>query len=122
MYEPVRLICRQCRYLDASKITKLLLVEPNPGMHDGLRKNALAAGFKEGQFQIVPCGAEEKAKVEQLTGLGHESVDSVVSLLALCGIPDSKSVPTIRYMCRVTEEADALSLLIGKSSLPCMTT
>lgn len=59
-------------------------------MHEGLRKNALAAGFKEGQFQIVPCGAEEKAKVEQFTGLGHESVDSVVSLLALCGIPESK--------------------------------
>jgi hypothetical protein len=59
-------------------------------MHEGLRKNAVAAGFKEGQFQIVPCGAEEKLSVEQLTGLGHESVDSVVSLLALCGIPDSR--------------------------------
>lgn len=84
-----------CRYLDASKISRLLLVEPNPGMHEGLKKNALAAGFKEGQFEIVPCGAEEKAKVEELTGLGHESVDSVVSLLALCGIPESRSVDRI---------------------------
>lgn len=66
-------------------------------MHEGLRKNALAAGFKEGQFQIVPCGAEEKAKVEQLTGLGHESVDSVVSLLALCGIPESKYVIALMF-------------------------
>ncbi|KAK9895606.1 S-adenosyl-L-methionine-dependent methyltransferase [Cystobasidium minutum MCA 4210] len=85
------------KYLDASKISRLLLVEPNPGMHEGLRKNALAAGFKEGQFQIVPCGAEEKAKVEQFTGLGHESVDSVVSLLALCGIPESKRVIAALY-------------------------
>lgn len=78
------------RYLDASKITRLILVEPNPGMHTGLRRNALRAGFKEGQFEIVACGAEEREAVEKATGLGIESVDCVVSVLALCGIPDSR--------------------------------
>lgn len=90
LFGDIDIVSVSCRYLDPSKITRLLLVEPNPGMHAGLRKNALAAGFKEGQFEIVACGAEEKAKVEQLTGLGNESVDSVVSLLALCGIPESR--------------------------------
>lgn len=78
------------RYFDASKITRLILVEPNPGMHEGLRASARKAGFAKDQFEIVPCGAEERARVEELTGLGKGSVDCVVSVLALCGIPDSR--------------------------------
>lgn len=78
------------KYFDSSKISRLYLIEPNPGMHTGLRENAKKAGFKEGQFEIVGCGAEEHEKVRQMTGLGKESVDNVVSVLALCGIPDSR--------------------------------
>lgn len=66
-------------------------------MHPNLRKNALAAGFREDQFQIVQSGAEDRAKVEKLTGLGKESVDSVTSVLALCGIPGSKAVIAALY-------------------------
>ena len=80
------------KYFNASKIAKLYLIEPNPGMHQGLRENARKAGFGDGQFEIVGCGAEEHEKVRQLTGLGKESVDNVVSVLALCGIPDSRYV------------------------------
>jgi len=85
------------KYYDPSKISRILLVEPNPGMHANLRKNALKAGFREGQFEIVACGAEDRAKVEQLTGLGKGSVDSVTSVLALCGIPQSKTVIAALY-------------------------
>ena len=59
-------------------------------MHKGLRQNALKAGFSESQFQIVGCGAEQARQIEDATGLGMDSVDCVVSVLALCGIPDSK--------------------------------
>lgn len=59
-------------------------------MHEGLRASARKAGFAKDQFEIVPCGAEERARVEELTGLGKGSVDCVVSVLALCGIPDSR--------------------------------
>jgi len=85
------------KYFDASKVTKLYLIEPNPGMHQGLRENARKAGFRDGQLEIVGCGAEEHEKVRQLTGLGKESVDNVVSVLALCGIPDSRKVIAALY-------------------------
>ena len=84
------------RYLSPKKIKHLYLVEPNPGMHTNLRLNALKAGFAEDQFTIIATGAENAAEVQRLTGLGKESVDTVTSLLALCGIPQPRWVASHR--------------------------
>lgn len=55
-----------------------------------LEANLAKYGFTKDKYQIVQCGAQEKDKIEQLTGLTHNSVDCVTSILALCGIPDSE--------------------------------
>jgi SAM-dependent methyltransferase len=81
------------RYLSPKKIKHLYLVEPNPGMHANLRLNAIKAGFAGDQFTIIATGAENAAEVQRLTGLGKESVDTVTSLLALCGIPQPRWIP-----------------------------
>lgn len=85
------------RYLSPKKIKHLYLVEPNPGMHANLRLNAIKAGFAEDQFTIIATGAENAAEVQRLTGLGKESVDTVTSLLALCGIPQPRTVIAALY-------------------------
>lgn len=40
------------KHFDKSKVTKIFGIEPNPGMHDGLRKSIAEAGL-EGIYEIV---------------------------------------------------------------------
>ncbi|KAJ0119250.1 hypothetical protein J7T55_013487 [Diaporthe amygdali] len=65
-------------------ITRIYGVEPNPDVHAALRKNVAAAGLQD-TYQIVPHGVEDLAK---LGSVPKESVDCIVSILCLCGIPD----------------------------------
>jgi hypothetical protein len=57
-------------------------------MHGSIISSATKAGFDASQIQIITCGAEETDKIaEALQGL---HVDTIVSTLTLCGVPDLK--------------------------------
>jgi hypothetical protein len=57
-------------------------------MHDKIIVNAAKAGFTSSQIQIIGCGAEDIERIVQ--ELGGEKVDTLVSILSLCGIPNAK--------------------------------
>lgn len=55
-------------------------------MHDTIRQNALKAGLAPHQIQVIGCGAEDVSEIaKKLDGV---QVDSIVSILTLCGISD----------------------------------
>ena len=77
------------KYLDTIRVTKYVALEPNIHMHDEIRRAADAAGFSEaaGTFVLLACGAEDTTTI--LTSLGgYQPVDTLVSVLALCSVPD----------------------------------
>lgn len=68
------------RYLPAG--ARLIAIEPNRYMHDGL----LAAAARHGvEVDLRECGAEQ-------TGLPDHSVDTVISSLVLCSVADPAAV------------------------------
>jgi len=75
-------------YLDRSRVTKYVALEPNKLMHPGIRKTAEAAGYTEmaGTLLILPYGAEEIASITSALG-GRHTVDTLISILTLCSIP-----------------------------------
>ncbi|KAJ7902824.1 S-adenosyl-L-methionine-dependent methyltransferase [Mycena olivaceomarginata] len=73
-------------YLDRSKVTKYIALEPNPHMHSHIREKAHAAGFSEadGSLLILSCGAEATASI--LSSVDAK-VDTIMSILTLCTVP-----------------------------------
>ena len=67
-----------------ASVTKVFGVEPNAEMHDALGKKIREAGL-EGVYEIVPVGIEDLASSGRVQ---PESVDCIVSVLCLCGIPE----------------------------------
>ncbi|PIL34024.1 hypothetical protein GSI_03732 [Ganoderma sinense ZZ0214-1] len=86
-------------YLDPTKVTKYVALEPNALMHDEIRSTAAKQGFTEaaGTLQIVPYGAEQTALIISALGGAHV-VDTLVSILSLCSIPDPE--PTLAALVR----------------------
>ncbi|KAF9242823.1 S-adenosyl-L-methionine-dependent methyltransferase [Melanogaster broomeanus] len=85
------------KYLDKTRVTKYVALEPNTNMHDELRRAANAAGFTEalGSFVLLSCGAEDTTCI--LTSLGgYQPVDTIISILTLCSVPDPQD--TIRSL------------------------
>lgn len=77
------------KYLDKTRVTKYVALEPNVLMHTELRSAAEAAGFNEaaGSFILLSCGAEDTTSI--LTSLGgYQPVDTIVSVLTLCSVPE----------------------------------
>jgi SAM-dependent methyltransferase len=76
-------------YLDRERVSKYIAVEPNEGMHPEIRKAASAAGYDElkDEFLILSCGAEHVDQITRATG-GENKVDTIVSVLTLCSIPE----------------------------------
>lgn len=73
-----------------SKVTRLILVEPNANMHAQLRAKANEAGFYEndGSLLLLGCGGAATDETPlSLAGVGTDSVDTIVSIHVLCGIP-----------------------------------
>lgn len=72
---------------------KVFGVEPNAAAHDDLRMRVHEAGL-DGVYNIVPVGIEHinKVKVTGVDGstskIEKGSVDCIVTLLCLCGIPE----------------------------------
>lgn len=76
-------------YLTHSRVTKYIALEPNLLMHPKIRAKANAAGYTElnGNLSILGCGAEEINLINSSLG-GPNQVDTVVSVLSLCSIPE----------------------------------
>ncbi|KAK4162663.1 S-adenosyl-L-methionine-dependent methyltransferase [Cladorrhinum sp. PSN259] len=64
-------------------ITKVLGVEPNTGIHPLLRAQIAKHNLHD-RYTIVPCGVEDLAT----SGVEKESVDSIMTVLCLCSIPE----------------------------------
>ncbi|KAG1900512.1 uncharacterized protein F5891DRAFT_1128413 [Suillus fuscotomentosus] len=80
-------------YLDHSRVTKYVAVEPNVHMHAKLRRTASAAGYNEdnGTLLILPCGAENISTTLSYLPAPHPPVDTLISVLTLCSIPSPQS-------------------------------
>jgi len=68
------------------RVTRVYGVEPNPDVHAALRQQVPDAGL-EGTYEILPMGIEDLAASGKVA---KESVDSIVSILCLCGIPEPR--------------------------------
>jgi hypothetical protein len=83
------------KYLDLSRVTKYIALEPNVLMHPELRNAANAAGFKEsdGSLLILSCGAEDTASILSSIHPNDKQppVDTLISILTLCTIPSPES-------------------------------
>lgn len=76
------------QYLDRSKVTKYIAIEPNASMHASIRSKANEIGFTEadGTLVIVPYGAEHINLVTSAIG-GLHSIDTMLFFMSLCGVP-----------------------------------
>lgn len=85
------------QYLNLDKVTKYVALEPNTKMHNEIRAAAKEAGFTEeaGTLLIIPYGAEQTNLINSALD-GPQYVDTMISILALCGIP--KPEETIRVL------------------------
>ncbi|KAF8699679.1 Methyltransferase domain, partial [Rhizoctonia solani] len=77
-------------YLDRTRVTKYIAIEPNVRMHNEIRDMAQKHGYKAEEVFVLGCGAEE-AEVILATLGGEHCVDTIVSILTLCTIPDPKA-------------------------------
>ncbi|KAJ7672631.1 hypothetical protein B0H17DRAFT_1084032 [Mycena rosella] len=77
-------------YFGAS-VKAYIALEPNTLMHQAIRARAAAAGFSEADGTLLilqGCGAEDAAKIRvQLDEAGLQ-VDTLLSVMTLCSIPD----------------------------------
>ncbi|KAJ8591981.1 hypothetical protein M405DRAFT_813450 [Rhizopogon salebrosus TDB-379] len=89
-------------YLDHSRVTKYVAVEPNVLMHTELRHVASAAGYSEdaGTLLILPCGAEDISTILSSLPAPHPPVDTLISVLTICSIPSPQST-----VCTLINEA-----------------
>ncbi|KAG9100438.1 hypothetical protein FS749_015305 [Ceratobasidium sp. UAMH 11750] len=78
-------------YLDRSRVTKYVAVEPNVLMHSEIRGMAQKHGFDPDDVVVLGCGAEDSNAISASLG-GRESVDTIVSILTLCTVPDPTAV------------------------------
>lgn len=83
---------RSIDYLDRTKVTAYIALEPNVLMHEAIRARAKAAGLREedGTLLILRAGAEDPEKIRALlAGAGRpQRVDTMLSIMTLCSIPD----------------------------------
>ncbi|KAG0696368.1 hypothetical protein DFH29DRAFT_836942 [Suillus ampliporus] len=80
-------------YLEHSRVTKYVAVEPNVHMHAQLRRTASAAGYNEdaGTLLILPCGAEDISTILSSLPSPHPPIDTLISVLTICSIPSPQS-------------------------------
>jgi hypothetical protein len=76
------------KYLDKTKITKYVALEPNTNMHDQIRLTGAKEGYSEadGTLTILPYGIENTSSI--LSALHNQQVDTIISILVLCSISD----------------------------------
>ena len=76
------------QYFDRARVSRYIALEPNILMHDHIRAKANEAGFHEsdGTLIILSFGAEDTQSI--LSSLSQEPVDTILSVLTLCSVPD----------------------------------
>lgn len=103
-------------YLDFDEVDLYVAIEPSTAMHNRIRcvplfrrpmsmllkrgsrrKKAAALGLNEERVLVIGCGMEDIAGIER-AGLRRGSVDTIVSILTLCSVPDPSR--TIAAFCR----------------------
>ncbi|KAG9122701.1 hypothetical protein FRC07_000802 [Ceratobasidium sp. 392] len=77
-------------YLDRARVTKYVAIEPNVLMHSEIRGMAQKHGFDADNVVVLGCGAEDSSAI--LDTLGGQSVDTIISILTLCTVPDPTAV------------------------------
>lgn len=78
------------KYYNRSLVHRLILVEPNTNMHAALREKANQSGYfdQDGSLLLLGCGgAASDEKALALAGVGPDSIDSLMAIHVLCGIP-----------------------------------
>jgi len=79
------------KYLDRSRVTTYVALEPNTNMHSVLRAAANVAGYNESDesLLILSCGAEDTTSIlSSLPTKNGGPVDTIVSILTLCSVPN----------------------------------
>ncbi|KAF5326648.1 hypothetical protein D9619_004741 [Psilocybe cf. subviscida] len=84
-------------YLDKTRVTRYIALEPNTFMHASIRAEAHKIGFNEsnGSLVILGCGAEDTNTILQYLKeiSGHAGnpvqIDTVVSIRTLCTVPNA---------------------------------
>jgi SAM-dependent methyltransferase len=76
------------QYFDRTRVSRYIALEPNDLMHNHIRAKANEAGFHEsdGTLIILSFGAQDTHSI--LSSLSQEPVDTILSVLTLCSIPD----------------------------------
>ncbi|CAA7266691.1 unnamed protein product [Cyclocybe aegerita] len=93
------------RYLDRARVTHYVALEPNELMHEHIRAQANAAGYHEsdGTLVILSCGAEDATSIlsalsQALPSTNAQAlgppVDTMISILTLCTIPEPQRTLT----------------------------
>lgn len=79
------------KYLDKNRVTKYIALEPNDLMHPFIRDLGQLNGFREsdGTLLILSCTADEL-----LSAHSSLQVDTLVSILTLCTIPNAQTTVT----------------------------
>lgn len=77
-------------YLDRTRVSKYIALEPNVLMHPHIRGAAHKAGYNEsdGTLLILACGAEDTASISSSV---HGPIDTLISVLTLCTIPSPEA-------------------------------
>jgi SAM-dependent methyltransferase len=70
---------------DRAKVERIYGVEPNEGLHAALRQTIKECGLSD-VYTIIPCGVED-GEVLRRYGVERGSVDTVLSVQVLCGVP-----------------------------------
>ncbi|KAF9530280.1 S-adenosyl-L-methionine-dependent methyltransferase [Crepidotus variabilis] len=83
------------KYLDRSRVSHYVALEPNIFMHAHLREIAKDVGFQEsdGSLIILSCGAEDTGSIVSILSshgipASTPPVNTIISILSLCSIPD----------------------------------
>ena len=73
-----------------ANITQVYGVEPNIHLHQALWEKAKSSGLSD-IYEIIPCGVENTAELER-HGVSTRSIDTVLSVQALCSVPRADRV------------------------------
>ncbi|QRW10782.1 methyltransferase domain protein [Ceratobasidium sp. AG-Ba] len=73
------------QYLDKSRVSRYVAIEPNEYMHEKIREMGRKCGFDDDSVVIIGFGAEETDKVWTSVG-GDGRVDTIVAIRTLCSV------------------------------------
>ncbi|CAE6427208.1 unnamed protein product [Rhizoctonia solani] len=81
------------KYLDRTKVTCYVAIEPNLYMHTQIYKMAESCGFstEKGEVVVLGCEAKDVETIREAVGETGKA-DTVVSILTLCSVKDTRKV------------------------------